>query len=159
MRITPNQKKSFHDTLVAVDIDWGQFEEVIIPKTEDHGEYPRLVHKPTELFFGFYHNEIFESLYPQIGGWYVEFSPGEGNRPLSSHPTVNGWEGVMKLFKVWSDLMKKEIGAYDFLDQLNKFTQDQTKNKGLYDNIKEEKFEKEEEDFIKNQLIEFGQKI
>ena len=159
MKITPIQKKTFHKILVANDIDWEQFDEIIIPKTDDHIEYSRLVHKPSELFFGFYHNEIFDSLYPNIGGWYVEFSPGERNVPLSSHPTVKGWEGVIELIKVWADLIKNEIAAFDFLNQLNKYHEAKIINQGVFEINKEDIFQKEEEVFIRNQLSEFNKKI
>lgn len=151
MKITPNQNKSFRDILVSVDIDWGQFEERIMPRTDYHAEYPRLVHKTTELFFGFRNNEV-------SGNWYVEFSPGDNNKTLSSYPITKDWAEVIKLFKAWSELMKREIEAHNFLNQLKKFSENQIGGQGLYD-INENKFEKEEEDFIKNQLSEFGQKI
>lgn len=151
MKITPIQKKSFHDILVSVGIDWKQFKENIIARTDFHTEYPRLVHKATELFFGFRNNEI-------SGNWYVEFSPGENNRTLSSYPITRDWDGVIQLFKVWAELMKREIDAYDFLNQLKKFNENQIRSQGLYD-INEDKFAKEEEDFIRSQLSEFGQRI
>ncbi|QSE98702.1 hypothetical protein [Fulvivirga lutea] len=158
MKITPKQKKSFQENLTAKNIKWGEFGVVTISENDDHQEYQRLVHNPTELFFGFYHNEIFQSLYPDIGGWYVEYSPGSNNTPIASHPTVKNWEAVMELFDTWSELLKLEIEAYDFLDKLKEFSRSQSEINNLPTDA-EQQFEPSEEIFIKEQLDHFSEKV
>lgn len=159
MKITPNQKKAFYDILTAKGLDWDEFIENLVPETEDHQEYPRLFHRHSDLFFGFYHNLIFESLHPEIGGWYVEHRPGQNNMPLASFPTVKGWEEVLKLFRQWADLMLVEISSYNFFKDIKEFQED-LKNINLYKTIKrEEPLTSKEEKFIRNQLKIFEEKL
>ncbi len=158
MKITPKQKKSFQENLTGKKIKWSEFGEITIPKNDVHQEYQRLVHKPTELFFGFYHNEIFQSLHPNIGGWHVQFTPGENNTPIASRPAIKNWEAVMELFNTWSELLKLEIEAYDFLDKLSEFSITQSEPTTFPVDI-EQLFKPSEETFIKEQLQQFGEKI
>lgn len=158
MKITPNQRKSFYKIITDNNILWEDFNEVEISKKDHQPEYVKLVHLPTGLYFGFYHNALFERLQPHIGAWYVEFTPGEKNTPYFSKATNKDWKTVLNYFKKWVKLLNSELEAHSFLSQLEYFKK--TLNTSSYTLAEYgTQFDNFEENYIRQELQELKDKI
>jgi len=115
--MTEKQKIQFYEKVSQKNLVWDDFLFESLTPDRDSEIITRINFGKTNYYFQYIFNELTVEL--EVGGWLVEYTPGDNSQPIKSLLNHHSFSDVLKDFDDWLNNLIEEIEAKKFLESLN----------------------------------------